>query len=383
MAKKETDETIQSAYRVGYLLAGYIRGQLTDVEMKELNEWRQKKESNERLFQEYTDPSNVEKLLAEYASADTELYLEKTKDQIREIKLTARKAIWRSVAAGVIVLFIISGIWYLLRKDNSSNAIAGTEDLEKDIAAMLVVTGSNSLDITGDLDTVLKSGTHLIVKDRELSYQSAKLNEAHLLAVPVGRSFKVVLQDGSKVWLNAGSSVQYRTLFSEEERRIRLDGEAYFEVAENKEKPFRVEFAGGEIEALGTAFNVKAYEGDESFSTLLNQGKIKLKLGKRQIVLKPGQQVMVKGSNIVTDEADTEMPGWSRNEFVFDDTPLKEVMNELARWYGVKIEYKMTTEPRFNFTISRDKSLLEILSLMEKTNEAHFVLDDHKVTVTH
>jgi ferric-dicitrate binding protein FerR (iron transport regulator) len=389
MAKKDPGtNSLQSAYRIGYLLAGYIKKSLTDEEISELDVWRQQREANEKLFQEYTNPDKVHQFLDEYGAADTETYLQKSKTRIQQIEQFSRRRTWRNLAAAVIGLSVTGSLIFIMTRkttDKADQSMAAKTEQHLPPSATLTINANAAIDIdaTG-FDSLFANGNRLIAKDRELSYSiSSNTNEEHLLSVPAKGFFRVVLPDGTKVWVNANSSLRYSTTFSKSERRVQLKGEAYFEVAHNKEKPFRVECAGGEIEALGTAFNVKAYESERSFTTTLTEGKVRIRSGSQHVILQPGERVVMQENHLVKGVANTdEVLGWSKNEFVFDNSTLTDVMQELSLWYGVEVEYKTTTRPKFRFSISRDTSLSQILSLLEKTNEVHFQVNEKKITVT-
>ncbi|MET0461654.1 MAG: FecR domain-containing protein [Chitinophagaceae bacterium] len=388
MAKKDPGSTsLQSAYRMGYLLAGYIKKSLTEDEMTELDAWRRQQESNEKLFQEYTNAENVDRFLEEYTAGDTEMYLEKSKEKIREIERSSRRQIWRNVAAAVIVIAVTGALIFIMtgKRNEIEQPVARATETPSALSAVLTVNGTTAINIfTDSRDTVFANGNRLKIADKQLSYSvSSAINEEHLLSVPAKGFFKVVLPDGTRVSINSGSSIRYSTTFSKGERRVQLKGEAYFEVAHDKDKPFRVECTGGEVEALGTAFNVKAYDNGRSFTTTLTEGRVRISAGKSQVTLQPGEHAVVRGNDLVKGAANTGAAlGWSKNEFVFNETPLTDVMDELSRWYGFEVEYKATTQPTFRFATTRDTSLLFILSIMEKTNEVHFEVNEKKITVT-
>ena len=196
----------------------------------------------------------------------------------------------------------------------------------------------------------------------------------------------IEMEDGSKAWLNAATSLRYPVQFNGKERRVELlEGEAYFEVAKNKEKPFIVVANSMEIQAVGTAFNVNTYPNeDSSRSATLTEGRVKVVAGSHARLLLPGEQVRTDGETTQVIKADVEaVTAWKNGLFIFNGTPLMEVMQQVARWYDVRIEYDRNfKEPKF-FTgeIKRNVPLSKLLRMMELTGIADFVITGSTITI--
>lgn len=201
---------------------------------------------------------------------------------------------------------------------------------------------------------------------------------------PNGGQWEVVLPDGSKVWLNARSSLTYPTCFTGNERRVELKGEAYFEITHNEKMPFRVTSKTQTVEVLGTHFNIMAYDNEQVMKTTLLQGSVRISDHGRTRILVPGEQAQVSDDALkVTDDEDIEdVVSWKNGYFKFNES-LESIMRKVARWYDVDVVYADNTEPsvRFGGKISRYKNLTSALKIMELTGNVHFKVEGRRVTV--
>ncbi|GAA0885102.1 DUF4974 domain-containing protein [Sphingobacterium siyangense subsp. cladoniae] len=192
------------------------------------------------------------------------------------------------------------------------------------------------------------------------------------LATPLGGIYQITLPDGTKVWLNAGSSLKYPMSFAKNERRVSLEGEAFFEVTKDSARPFKVLSKGQEIEVLGTAFNVNAYPDNTAIKTTLVNGKVKLSNDKRYseaIYLLPGQQsTNTNNGKIQLANVDTApFTAWKEGLFYFDETPLSDALQQIGRWYNVEVKYKgEVPQTHFYGRIKRSKPLRDVLDVLEE-----------------
>ncbi|TYR37478.1 DUF4974 domain-containing protein [Sphingobacterium phlebotomi] len=205
------------------------------------------------------------------------------------------------------------------------------------------------------------------------------------LSTAKGETYKVKLPDGTQVWLNAASSIRYATNFSVYgTRRVTLDGEAYFDVAKNAERPFVVRSGDQDVEVLGTRFNINSYTDEADVLTTLLEGSIQVKFQKEIKTLRPGQQSNLSSSgNLRVREVDTDpVISWINNEFMFDGDNIETVMRKIARWYNVDVVYQgaMTTE-KFGGGLSRFESVEEVLQLLEKTGAVKFRIENRIIYV--
>ncbi len=205
------------------------------------------------------------------------------------------------------------------------------------------------------------------------------------ISTPKGGQYEVVLPDGTKIWLNSASSIQFPTAFTGKERMVSLQGEAYFEVAKNKDMPFKVKTDFQEIEVLGTHFNVMAYDNESSIKTTLLEGSVRISSEEGRALLKPGQQAELNKSNShlsVQQVATKAAVAWKDGVFMFAHEDMRSILNKLSRWYDVEVIYKNTsTDHRYSGNISRFEHVTEVLRTMEMTGTVHFEIKGRRIYV--
>lgn len=189
----------------------------------------------------------------------------------------------------------------------------------------------------------------------------------------------MTLSDGTRVWLNAASSITYPTNFTDKDREVTITGEAYLEVAQNARQPFLVEVAGTVIRVLGTRFNVNAYSDEPSINTTLLEGRVRVEQGGSQVILDPGQQARVRRGNTairVEPAVDVDQTiAWKDGSFAFVKADLPTVMRELSRWYNVEVLYKGNIPERhFYGRLGRDLTLDQLLKLMAQLR-IHYTIE--------
>ncbi len=296
---------------------------------------------------------------------------------------------WR-VAASIFLIFI--SIFYFIgapKKKSSANKPVDVSqaDIFPGQHGAILTLGDGTLlvlDSAKDGQIAMEEGTEVILKDGSLRYanEGVELGVYNTVSTPKGRQFSLVLPDGTRAWLNAESSIKYLTVFDHKERLVKITGEVYFEVVQNARQPFKVDMDGkGQIQVLGTSFNIKAYEEEEHIYTTLLHGSIQIlkedekkqpeKLTpNKPVLLQPGQQaILAKATSSVSlrNGVDiTKIMAWKNGLFDFENTTLYEVMKQIARWYDVTVSYEQGIPPvRFFGKMSRDISLSGALKALE------------------
>lgn len=204
------------------------------------------------------------------------------------------------------------------------------------------------------------------------------------ISTPRGGEYQVVLPDGTHVWLNAASTLRFPSVFSGAERMVELTGEAYFEVAKNKKKPFRVSANNMGIEVLGTHFNVNAYDDETQIKTTLLEGAVRLSAGNNHQMLKPGQQARLgKTSEFSIAEVNVEEAiAWKKGYFIFDNENIESIMRKVSRWYDVDISYQgKVDQGRYGGTVSRFDRVEGVLKSLELTGSVHFRMEGRRIIV--
>lgn len=285
--------------------------------------------------------------------------------------------LWPKVAVAAAALAAIAfGLWfYNTRHLEGSEATKGhLSSAKNDIAP-----GGNHATLTsnGKSITLSDTKTGLTINAAQLTYNDGtKIDPSALelmegdsrsmeVITPRGGTYFVILQDGTRVWLNADSKLEFPSDFRNvSQRTVKLEGEAYFEVAKNKAKPFIVKTTGQEVQVLGTHFNINSYANEPAMKTTLLEGSVRVG---NDIILKPGQQAVSTGVAIKVNTVNTaEAVAWKNGNFQFDNTELKAVLRQLARWYDVDIKYEGEI-PERNFTgyIGRNLNASEALDILK------------------
>jgi transmembrane sensor len=297
---------------------------------------------------------------------------------------TIRRLWTRVAAAASIVLCISVGGYYLLYKQQPGQIAYYKNDITpgRNQATLTLASGQKILLIKG-LYKKLAQGATAIQINNGITYTTditAKAKEKityNTLSTAIGEQspYPLILPDGSKVWLNAQSSITFPTAFNGKQRIVKITGEALFEVVHNTKQPFKVQTEKQTIEDIGTTFDVNAYADESATKTTLVEGKVKV----NNILLEPGQQS--DGTRIKTVNTRRYI-AWRNDDFYFEDDNIQTVMRELSRWYNVTIYYKgHVTTDRFNAQISRKKNISEILHILENTKGVHFKIDERRITV--
>ena len=331
------------------------------------------------------------------------------------IEMYARKKTWLRIAAAASVIFIlgVGAYWWLAHTPKTDlvtndKKITLTNDVAPGGNKAILTLGDGSaivLDSANNGKLVQQGGSVVNkTRDGELKYESAIGNREsaisyNTLSTPRGGQYQLVLPDGSKVWLNAASSIRFPTAFVGNERKVEITGEAYFEVKPlirpagggQEKMPFVVKIVTpkgdvGEVKVLGTHFNVNAYDDEEAIKTTLLEGKVKV--GNRQsAILKPGEQAVLTADSRLTihekTDADLEsIMAWKNGSFHFENADLKTVMRQLSRWYDIEVEYTgaVKNEPLF-MEVPRNTNLLDVLKVIETTANLKLKIEGKKVTV--
>lgn len=211
------------------------------------------------------------------------------------------------------------------------------------------------------------------------------------IETPKGGQYRVNLPDGTRVWLNAASSLRYPTKFNGITRSVSLLGEGYFEVAKIKDSrgqlvPFIVKSGNQEVEVLGTHFNINSYDDEDAVKTTLAEGSVRVVSGLegKKVMLEPGEQSELDSKGIQVKKVDLEaILAWKQGDFIFEGEDLKSIMRKVARWYDVEVSYKGKFDNlKFGGSISRSKNISSVLGIMEATGSVNFDVNGKHVTVT-
>ena len=328
-----------------------------------------------------------------------------------ELEVTKRRRIWQIPAAAATVILIILSIetYFMFSSKSPKQEIVKTTptkpQLKNDIAPggnkaiLTLADGSTIVLDSASNGTISQQGNIKVQKLNNglLAYtingkQVTESDEAfyNTISTPRGGQYQVTLADGTKVWLNAASSIRFPVLFKGKERKVEITGEAYFEVAKNKAMPFKVKANSSEIEVLGTHFNVNSYDDEASIKTTLLEGKVKVSVpaiagNQSSKFLLPGQQADInkEGKINVMDNADTEEAvAWMNGHFQFKSADLKMILRQISRWYDVDVEYKGNANLHFTGQLTRNENVSKVFEKLVLTGEVHFKIDGKRIIVS-
>jgi len=384
-------ENIQDKERAAELIAKHLQGALSDEEKQELDAWIDVDEWHRAYFQRSLDPAWLDQLMAGYhRAADMEsdlraavmhgINLPAYQSQPGQVVPQKAKLItWRtrtSVAAAVILLLGI-GIYFWYGRSTTS-PLAETKQTPAVVpgrqGAILTLADGRlvTLDSLPNGVVAVQNGSRAAVVDGQLAYHPESPVTSTItyntITTPRGRQYQLVLSDGTRVWLNAASRITFPTAFNEKERKVSIDGEAYFEVARNTAKPFKVNAGSTDVEVLGTSFNINAYKDAYDIRTTLLDGSIKVYGANANRVLKPGQQALTDQQLKVESDVNTEQViAWKNGLFYFNRTGIATVMQQLSRWYDIDVRYEGgVPDIRISGKMDKGLNLNEIMEFLTK-----------------
>ncbi|MBS1501218.1 MAG: FecR domain-containing protein [Bacteroidetes bacterium] len=232
-------------------------------------------------------------------------------------------------------------------------------------------------------------GAHITKQNGQLAYLAANNSASsqvtyNTLTTPKGGQFELELADGTRVWLNAASSLTFPTAFTGDERVVELTGEAYFDVAHNAKQPFKVKTANQVVQDIGTQFNINSYADEDAVTTTLVEGSVKVYNANGQTLIKPGQQYLLKNNGVseVKNDVDlNEVTAWKDGMFQFNNADIKTIMRQIGRWYNVSIEYAgQVPASTYHGRISRNSNATDVLNILELSG-INFTIEGRKIIV--
>ena len=332
------------------------------------------------------------------SSEVTEKFIEELKGKMNASSKIEKTAViklfnWKKIAVAASILIAVGiGTFVVFQKGDEAPVVAVSKQVNdkapgKTGAILTLADGSKIvLDSLGNGLVANQNNTTVSKKNGALVYKSGNNSELvyNTMTTPRARQYNLELSDGTKVWLNASSSLTFPTSFASNERKVILTGEAYFEVAKDKKRPFRVSVNEMQVNVLGTHFNINAYDDEATINTTLLEGSVLLSEKSQKVLLKPGQQAQKqkKGTIVVNNKVNIdEVMGWKNGVFYFENANLQTVLREISRWYDVDVVFEKGIPVRtFEGEIQRNLKLSQVLKILEK-NKVHFKIDGNVLRV--
>mgnify|MGYP001136208924 FL=1 len=364
--------------------------ELTADERQMLEEWRQEEESHEQLYRRLAEPGALRRHFDELAAVDTERALAYNRKLLQRYALR-RVVRWSLPYAAVVA--IVAGVWLLFPRTESQPRVTETiEKIEPGIRrAELVLADGSAVELLPDMQKTLESEQEkVVIAGNTVDYTGSDENSMpvsqHLIRTPCGGEYSLTLADGTKVWLNAMSELKYPTRFNGNTRCVELKGEAFFEVKPDAQRPFYVKIDNYEVKVLGTSFNVKAYDDDDSWATTLCIGKVEMTdvHTRESIELLPGRQAVCdrQTGNVEVKEVDI-LPyvTWKEGHFLFKNQSLEKIMDIMARWYDVSVEFQDESIRNLHFTgdIKRHANFSIILKALTSSVNVNYKLNGREL----
>ena len=315
--------------------------------------------------------------------------------KVNKSKVFQFRSHWLAAAS---VLIICSVSWLFFHQSMKSAKIAKVAKNEEsrimpgNYKAMLTLANGKQVILTNNrtgLITVQGKARIMKLNNGQIIYDPAGIADSkeiyNTMSTPRGGNFNLTLSDGTRVCLNAASSITYPVNFSGQTREVSISGEAYFEVAKNPLKPFIVKARGSETRVLGTHFNIMAYPDEEEVKTTLFEGSVKFSKNNSSVLLKPGQQANLPNSSdhiSVSDANVEETLAWKNGYFLFQDEDIHSIMRKVSRWYDVDVSYDNNIKKlTFGGSLSRYKDINDLLKMLQSTGAVHFKINERRITV--
>ena len=386
---------MKEAFEIARIIQKSLKGKLSESEERQLSGWRKVSDENERAFQRMISEDfytiGMEKLEMYDSRVAYGRFLQKKYQQRRKRRFLINMA----RVAAVALPFVIALVLYvglnreeeqMVRPSLASNILQGTSKAVLTLAnGQMIPLGKEATD-----STIITDGTLISASGSGVTYASGVESESvvyNKLEIPRGGEFCLTLSDGTRVWLNSETSIQYPVAFGAKERRVFVQGEAYFEVAKDAKKPFTVQFMSSSVTVLGTSFNIRAYPEEKRSQTTLAEGSVRIYSPGSSMLLKPGEQAEVSAlsGEMVKQEVEVKnFTSWKDGRFVFEQQPLEDIMRTLERWYDIRVIFKDEGAKRISLSgnMKRYGDFSQVMKMLQMTGDVRFELHGNDVYIT-
>ena len=392
MSQKE-----KNIFQLARIIAASLKGNANDEEQRTLREWLSVSTRNKKIYDEFKDGKRLEQKIVESQQInwknDYQHFI--TKRQ-RTRKNRRMKTIIRYAA--ILTLPIVAAGIFLLQKNDRQTIVSISEVIKPgEHKAVLITGGGERITLSdstlspiqeqnGMIVNVTNNKVSYILPEDSLCTQGSPI--FNTLQIPRGGEYFLTLADGTEVWLNAETEIRYPVQFTGDKRVVYLDGEAYFTVAPDKNKPFTVVSTHASVSVLGTQFNFRAYPDERDVQTTLVSGSVIMQSEKykQQIKLVPGEQGVLekKSAKLMKQEVNTYLyTAWKDGRFAFRDARLEDLFNILARWYDLSVFYQSPEAKDIRFTgdLNKTDDFKSILKIIEQNERVIFTVNQRTVFI--
>lgn len=387
-------------FNVSEIISRYILGELTDAEKVQLEQWMETSSRNKRLFDRLVEEKTVADKVQAYARIDRKGALRDLLQRKRQLKERVRRRRFMRVFgyAATILLPLVVLLYFYYRPGGEMQTTLPRPEVRAEIPAgkskaILQLADGNEVELSSETSRRIVEREGITIKQDSgiIKYKVDGSTMRHkeqfnTIRVPKGGEFTLMLSDGTRVWLNAESRLRFPEEFVGTQRKVFLEGEAYFDVSHDAEKRFIVQTKEAEVRVYGTEFNVSAYEDEASTVATLVKGSISMKVRgvDERIRLKPGEQACLTGGELTKHEVDTEnYTAWMKGRLIFNSVRLEDMLRRLARWYNVEIVFSEEALKDVTFTgeVKKYEDFTDILDVIEATRTARFQVKDRTIIV--
>ncbi len=358
------------------IIHSILADEATDEERRIFTEWLDASDTNRAEYEKLKRLYQVTTHRSKNKTFNTEFAWQQVHKQTISKKKTFRLPVWTRYAA-MVAIIVFTGMIYFSKQPASTIHEVNMEEFSQ---PTLLLENGEKIALTEESfsmqkkDVVIKNDArNKLVYEPQKGTQNKNVQNNHLV-IPKGKTYKLLLSDGTKIWLNSETEITYPTRFVGNKRVVNLIGEAFFEVAKNKEKPFIVNANGMEVKVLGTSFNISCYTTDKTFNTTLINGSVSVKTNNKeaQTIVPSEQLTYYKESEQTTiHTVNTELfTSWINGEYIFKDTTLEEIVKKLQRWYDFSVNYEDESlkHNRYSLTADRNTNLDHLLEVISYTS---------------
>jgi hypothetical protein len=384
----------EEAFELSELISGYLLCTLTAEQEERLKLLLAEDEEKAKLLETYRTAGPTAERLINMDSVDVDQAWHKVDQRFRGTKVVQHKNHYGWLKYAAILIAVISTFVFYFSLNKSDPRIIPdiTKTYKNDVlpgtqTAKLILSDGTQISLHKEKQVIGdEKGTTIISNQGEISYGQSETSELastkyNTLVVPKAGTYKVTLPDGSKVMLNAMSELKFPVSFAGNERLVSLKGEAYFEVAKDATRPFKVKLNESDVEVLGTHFNISAY--NQTARTTLLEGSVKVSNGKSVDILTPGKQALSDQQNIAVSKGDVEKAvAWCKGDFYFSNDALEPVLIEISRWYDLKLVYKRKLpDIHIGGHVSRKAKLSEVLDMLKDVSNLSFGIEGRNLII--